>query len=301
VATGLLFALYARPDWTELGRYFAPYVPAALLLAGVGALDAERAVLTHARSGGLLRLWSLALAGVALAALLLGGSFGLDRADFYRWTAPAVLALAWGIALEAEYAGDPRGLGGGGGRFRRGLAPLALAAAAALYGAAATLARSTEGERLAYPGYILTSATLIPPALWMRDHLPPGTRIASRRIGALAYFSGHPVFDYSFGLTEPEVARLIRRRGGPFDDPGDPALAALWRQRAPDYLLEEADLVNRLGGLGGLGGQGVLRLHGMDYRVVRRFPIARGVEWVLAGRAGGTMLFSNSARAPTSR
>src|SRR5262249_38133470 len=25
VGSGLLFALYARPDWTELGRYFAPY------------------------------------------------------------------------------------------------------------------------------------------------------------------------------------------------------------------------------------------------------------------------------------
>ena len=283
VGTGLLFALYARPDWTELGRYFAPYVPAALLLAGVGALDAERAVLTRARNGGLLRLWSLALAGVALAALLLGGFF-LDRTDFYRWTAPAVLALAWGIALEAESAGAE---GPAGGRFRRGLAPFALAAAAALYGAVGTLARATEAERLAYPGYILTSATLIPPALWMRDHLPPGARIASRRIGALAYFSGHPVFDYSFGLTEPEVARLIRRRGGPFDDPGDPDLAALWRQRAPDYLLEEGDLVNRLGRLGGgrtSGGGGGLRIHGMDYQVVRRFPIARGVEWVLAGR-----------------
>jgi hypothetical protein len=284
VGTGLLFALYARPDWTELGRYFAPYVPVALLLAGIGALDAERAVLTQGRGGGLLRLWSVALAGISLAALLLGGFLGLDRTVFYRFTAPAVLALAWGIALTAENAepaepaGEPRQERS---RFRRGLAPLALAAAAALYGAAATLARATEAERLAYPGYILTSATLLPPAIWMRDHLPPGTRIATRRIGALAYFSGHPVFDYTFGLTEPEVARLLRQRGGPFDDPNDPALDSLWRQRAPGYLLEEGDLMNRLGGRGGL------RIHGMDYRVLRRFPIARGVEWVLAGRVGG--------------
>ncbi|MEA2691636.1 MAG: arabinofuranosyltransferase [Acidobacteriota bacterium] len=288
VGTGLLFALYARPDWTELGRYFAPYVPAALLLAGVGALDVERAVLTRGRHGGALRLWSLALAGVALVALLLGGAFAVNWADLSRWTAPAALALAWGVALEAEYAGDFRGIRGlGEGRFRRGLAPLAVAACVAFYGATATVARTTEGERLAYPGYILTSATLIPPALWMQAHLPPGTVIASRRIGALAYFSGHPVFDYSFGLTEPEVARLIHRRGGPFDDPNDPALAALWQRRAPAYLLEEADLVNRLGGLGAMtsGGRGELHVHGLVYRVIRRFPIARGVEWVLAGRA----------------
>jgi hypothetical protein len=280
VGTGLLFALYARPDWTELGRYFAPYVPAALLLAGVGALDADRAVLTQAPSGRWLRLGSVALAavagvaGLALAALLLGGFLGLDPASFGRWTAPAILALAWGLALAAEQAG---------GRFRPGLAPLALAAAAALYGAAGTLARATESERLTYPGYILTSATLLPPALWMRDHLPAGTRIATRRIGALAYFSGHPVFDYAFGLTEPEVARRIHLRGEPFDDPNDPALEEIWRQRAPDYLLEEGDLIQRLTRLGGPGG---LRIHGMDYRVLRRFPIARGVEWVLAGREG---------------
>jgi hypothetical protein len=132
----------------------------------------------------------------------------------------------------------------------------------------------------------------------MQAHLPPGTVIASRRIGALAYFSGHPVFDYSFGLTEPEVARMIRRRGGPFDDPNDPALAALWSQRAPAYLLEEADLVNRLGGLGAMtsGGRGELHVHGLVYRVIRRFPIARGVEWVLAGRATSASAVSGPRR-----
>jgi hypothetical protein len=39
VSSGLLFALYARPDWTLCARYFAPYLPAALLLFWVGALD----------------------------------------------------------------------------------------------------------------------------------------------------------------------------------------------------------------------------------------------------------------------
>ena len=318
VGTGLFFALYARPDWTELGRYFAPYVPAALLLAGVGALTTERAVVDRVgggRWGRVLRLWSLALAGAALVGLLLAGALAPDWAALSRWTGPAVLAFGWGMALEAERAETrrehpesrrerpetrrerPRSL------RPLGLAPLALAAGVAFYGAAATIARTTEGLRLTYPGYILTSATLVPPARWLADHLPPGAVIASRRIGALGYFSGHPVFDYSFGLTEPEVARLLRRHGGPFDDPNDPALATLWRQRAPDALLEEGDLVARLSGLGGATapGRGALRIHGLDYRVTRRFSIGRGVEWVLAERVKGTMLFSKTVRTPSAR
>jgi hypothetical protein len=279
VGTGLLFALYARPDWTELGRYFAPYVPAALLLAGVGALAVERAVVLREKGGRALRLWGLAPAGVALVGLLLGGALAPDWAALCRWTGPAILALGWGLALEAERA-EARRLEGPRGWTRLGFAPLALAAGIALYGVAATIARTTETARRTYPGTILTSATLIPPALWMRDHLPPGAWIATRRIGALGYFSGHPVFDYSFGLTEPEVARLIKRHGGPFDEPTDPALESIWRRRAPDYLLEEDDLMARLA-----RGQGAVRIHGFDYQVVRRFEIGQGIEWVLAGRA----------------
>ncbi|MBL8699780.1 MAG: DUF2029 domain-containing protein [Alphaproteobacteria bacterium] len=35
-ATGLLFATYALPDWTELARYAAPYAPVLILLAWTG-------------------------------------------------------------------------------------------------------------------------------------------------------------------------------------------------------------------------------------------------------------------------
>jgi hypothetical protein len=289
-ATGLVFAAYARPDWTELGRYFAPYAPAAFLLAGAGALDVERRVVTRAAGGKALRLGGLALAGAALGILLLG-VLTVDRGDLARFAAPAGLALVWAIALEAERTGAQR---------LRGLAAAALALSAALYGDGAAVVRTTEAERLSYPGYILTSATLIPPALWLRDHLPAGAVIATRRIGAVSYFSGHPVFDYSFGLTEPEVARRIRGHGGPFDDPSDPALADLWRRRAPDYLLEESDLVRRLGATNPGGGAG-FTIHGMRYRVIRSFPIARGVEWVLAGRTQGGVLSSKEADPPSGR
>lgn len=43
-ATGVTFALYALPDWTELARYAAPYAPAMIMLAwtGLAALVAPR-------------------------------------------------------------------------------------------------------------------------------------------------------------------------------------------------------------------------------------------------------------------
>lgn len=42
LAAGYLFALYAEPDWTGLGRYFAPYVPLGFLLLLVGGQALER-------------------------------------------------------------------------------------------------------------------------------------------------------------------------------------------------------------------------------------------------------------------
>ena len=35
-STGLMFAVYSPPDWTALPRYFAPYLPAALILLWAG-------------------------------------------------------------------------------------------------------------------------------------------------------------------------------------------------------------------------------------------------------------------------
>ena len=58
IAAGLAFAVYAPEDWTGLGRYFAPYLPVAvmLLLSGAGTLlnlvsispKARRTILTGA-------------------------------------------------------------------------------------------------------------------------------------------------------------------------------------------------------------------------------------------------------------
>nr|MDP9122733.1 hypothetical protein [Acidobacteriota bacterium] len=159
-----------------------------------------------------------------------------------------------------------------------------LAAVAGLYGILHTFGRTTLSVRDTYPGYVLTSRSLVPPSRWIRDHLPPGTTLATRRIGALGYYSRHPVFDYCFGLTDRDVARLIHRRGGRrFDHPDDPGLAPLWRRRAPDYLLEDDDLTHALTTLTGPTAD-TFELHGIRYHVLRRFPIARATSWVLAER-----------------
>jgi hypothetical protein len=119
----------------------------------------------------------------------------------------------------------------------------------------------------------------------MRDNLPTGSTIATRRIGALAYFSGQPVFDYCFGLTEPEVARRIRGHGGVFTSPANPEIADLWRERAPDYILEDGEVLAATIAAT-KGNPESFQVHGLEYGVVHRFPIARGVDWTLAGRRG---------------
>jgi hypothetical protein len=45
--TGIFFALYAQADWTFLGRYFVPYLPAFLILLWLGLID----VLANTRLG----------------------------------------------------------------------------------------------------------------------------------------------------------------------------------------------------------------------------------------------------------
>ncbi len=270
--TGLAFALYARPDWTLLARYFAPYVPCAYLLLWSGTLEAEEAVLAgsrRVRAAGWTGAVLAALGGI-VALVLLGWDATVESGASFVWIG---LALAWVVAGEAL-----RALG-----RKAGIATAGLAVAVATYGAVATIRWTTEPKRMTVPGYILTSRTLVGPALWMRDHLPKGATIATRRIGALSYFSSHPVFDYSFGLTEPTVAQLIRARGANFTLPSDPGLASVWRERAPGYILEDGDVIDAI--LAATGGTPEsFNVHGLPYRVVRRFPIGRGVDWVLAGR-----------------
>jgi hypothetical protein len=210
VASGLIFAVYARPDWTLSARYFAPYLPAALLLLWIGALDLAN------------RLWPARLAPVAL--------FG------------AILLCLQGLTLGARLSAMD-----------------------------------------AYPGYVMTSRTLIAPANAIARLVPEDDTIATRRIGALAFVSGRRVFDYIYGLTDAEVAGAVAKRGKAFEQPSDAELAPIWRAHAPQWILEDepvlADIAQRAAGT-----PEDFTLNGFNYHTVERFPIAPETAWVLAHR-----------------
>jgi hypothetical protein len=142
-----------------------------------------------------------------------------------------------------------------------------------------------------YPGFVLSSETLVPAARWVGRELPPDTRIAARRIGALGYFGRRPVFDYAFGLTDPGVARAAAAAGDGFELPDDPGLAGLWLAARPDCLLEDEVVTARLADRprGPLGGArpAPLTVHGLRYEVIRSFSLGAGAtRWVLACRPG---------------
>jgi arabinofuranosyltransferase len=214
--TGLALAIYCPPDWTALARYFAPYLPAALILLWAGLIEA---------------IW-----------LLLGESVRPR-------TRQAIAAFA----------------------------TLVLTLTSIVDG------RNKMAQMGDFPGYVLAGKSLVEPALWMRDHLPERATIATRRIGALAYYSHRKPLDYAYGLPDREVARLVARQGRRFDSPADPALAAVWRARSPDYLLEDGTVIDYIVSQAG-GVRDRFPIHGIEYRVIKQFPIGRNVQWVLAQR-----------------
>jgi hypothetical protein len=227
--SGIIFAVYSPSDWTASPRYFAPYLPAALILLWAGLLAAVEAGQRFLSAGR--------LSGDQATAN--GGAKGP------RW---ALLGIATVLLLTSVF------------HSRAKLAAM--------------------GE---FPGYVLAGRDLVGPALWMRDYVPRGATIATRRIGAVAYFSRRPVFDYSYGLTDAAVARLVALHGGRFETPTDPALAPIWRARPPDYFLEDGLIVDYILGLCG-GTRERFLIHGISYHVIRQFKIGRDGRWVLAER-----------------
>ena len=213
--SGIIFGVYSPADWTALPRYFAPYLPAALILLWAGLIAAANAI----RSLPHWKVPRFALVGIA--AVLLASNI------FHSHAKLAAI-------------GD-------------------------------------------FPGYVLAGKNLVGPAVWMGDHLPSNATIATRRIGAVAYYSRRQVFDYSYGLTDVEVARLVARHGGRFETPTDPALADVWRARPPEYFLEDSLIMDYILGLSGGTRQRFL-IHDIPYHMIRQFPIGDDSRWILAQR-----------------
>ncbi|MFQ5525061.1 MAG: hypothetical protein ACE5GX_02255 [Thermoanaerobaculia bacterium] len=211
VGTSLAFGIYAPVDWTALGRYFAPAIPAAMLLLAAGCREAIIRIQPSRRR---------VHRALSTAAMLLFAVGGLQRS--FRVLAPE------------------------------------------------------EMDR--YPGYIMKSDSLIEPSRWLASNVPDESVIATRRIGALGYVAQRHIYDYKFGLSDAEVARLVKQHGF-FEDPRHPALAKSWRSHSPDFILENAATVAAWVGPTGDGTR--VSVHGTTYREIRRFPIGDGVEWSL--------------------
>jgi hypothetical protein len=129
-----------------------------------------------------------------------------------------------------------------------------------------------------FPGFILKSDSLIPPARWIAAHVPETSVIATRRIGVVGFVTHRHIYDYAFGLTDAAVARIVAHLG-PLDNPDHPALEKSWLQHAPDFILEDASTVARW--VGPRGDPTKVRVHGTLYRERRRFPIGEDIDWCL--------------------
>lgn len=94
--TGLAFAVYARPDWTGTGRYFAPYAPLATLLLLRGLFVG---------AGSIPRLGRPAATALAAAVGVLLVGVGLYRTREHL--GPAARGDYPGFVLTSETLADP--------------------------------------------------------------------------------------------------------------------------------------------------------------------------------------------------
>jgi hypothetical protein len=65
--------------------------------------------------------------------------------------------------------------------------------------------------------------------LWLRQHTPPGARVAAEPIGYIGYYSGRPILD-EVGLVSPRMIPLNRA--------GDGWFGKMLRAERPEYVVE---------------------------------------------------------------
>lgn len=218
VLVGIAFCIYVRPDWTTMGRYFAPYIPITFILFWKGLTEIHKKLFPGLL--GTKRLSQLIIMYSVITVLLgFGGAY---------------------IHLRPKYIET-------------------------------------------YPGFVLTSKNLIEPSLWMRDNLPDGAIIATRRIGALSYYSQKIVFDYAFGLTNKEIARLVQAKGSYFNNPQDPLLKEIWKRISPDYVLEDLSAIRMISD-GSKDRLQRFEIQGIPYRIIKTFPIGASTSWILCAK-----------------
>jgi len=213
VGAGILFCVYAKQDWTGLGRYFAPYIPTAFLLLTVG---------------GLLVIRLLPIKTMSRHIVLIG-------------------------ALSA------------------------LVAAGALH--SILILRPKTQEQ--YPWYVARSRSLVPAAKWIEQNIPEDACIACRRIGCLSYYGKRYVFDFTFGLTDMEVARLVSKHRQNFTSPTHQAIASVWRKKQPDYILEDAHIIKTLYAR---PTDTSFVIHGIRYAPTKKFRLTSNHDWLLCGQ-----------------
>ena len=243
----MLLAAYSQPDWTATARYFAPYLPAALLVFWAGIVEATTLLLARISHHTGTTDDSVPL--LACPAVQGNGSHSalLDK--------PAVALYPWFLVIVAFLLTLTSVFD-----FRERMAKMDV-----------------------YPGYVLAGKTLLPPAQWMRDHLSQDATVATRRIGALAYFPA------TRSSTTPTVCPTAMSPGwsrgtaGGSTRPPILRLAELWHRRAPEYLLEDGPIIDYIIAQAGGAREG-FSIHGFGYRVVKEFSIGKEGRWVLAER-----------------
>ncbi|MEW6713123.1 MAG: hypothetical protein AB1403_25105, partial [Candidatus Riflebacteria bacterium] len=129
-----------------------------------------------------------------------------------------------------------------------------------------------------YPWYVMNSRPLLEASRWVEKNTPPDSIIATRRIGCLSFYARRRIFDYKFGLTEPEVAGLIKTSKEPFNTPQNKLLKEIWQKVNPDYILEDTGLIHSFGYK---QHRGNFEVHTSIYSPIQEFKINENTNWIL--------------------
>jgi hypothetical protein len=154
-----------------------------------------------------------------------------------------------------------------------------------------------RGEFIAgrYPYSVMAGQPQEKAGRWLRQHFPPDTLLACKRIGGLAYFSGMPLVD-TLGLVDRRLA-MIRHGSAQRGEQENELIAREVFSRKPDLILLAAmgrwddilldqpapDVAHHLRDVDEALYAG-LAAHG--YRFIYRLPQGGDGEFIIYARAG---------------